>query len=148
MAQEKLKFLLGTWLLILYFFSSVFGSNNTQDNTIQDTYGDGTSPQNSCTNCTICPYPCHPQQPPPPPSGYQSYGVPPPPSGVPPPPTLPPSTGYGNCPPATPVVPCCPVQYNYGPPPPYYYTGSTTKLFACEWISAIFSFFSIMFFAI
>ncbi|KAK4373154.1 hypothetical protein RND71_008538 [Anisodus tanguticus] len=132
MAQENVKFLLGVWLVLLYFFSSAFGSNNTQDN-IQGAYGDGISPpqeQSVCTNCTICPYTCQspPLTPPLPPSGYQSYGVPPP-------------TGYANCPPAQPVTPCCP-QYNYGPPPPYYYSGSSTllpfiKLIAFEWTSAI-----------
>ncbi|MCD9558508.1 hypothetical protein HAX54_015906 [Datura stramonium] len=126
MAQENVKFLLGVWLLLLYFFSSAFGSNNN----IQDAYGDGTSPsQAACTNCTICPYTCQ-SPPPPPPSGYQSYGVPPP-------------TGYGNCPPAQPVTPCCPQYNNYVPPPPYsYYSGSSTlfpfiKLFAFECSSAI-----------
>ncbi|XP_055803182.1 uncharacterized protein LOC129872279 [Solanum dulcamara] len=135
MAQENVKFLLGVWLLLLYFFSSVFGDNNTQDGN----YGDGSiSPptQSACTNCTICPYTCQPpplQPPPTPPSdgGYQSYGVPPP-------------AGYENCPPAQPVTPCCPQYNNYGPPPPpyNYYSGSSTllpfiKLFAFEWSSAI-----------
>ncbi|CAN4096773.1 unnamed protein product [Withania somnifera] len=125
MAQANVKFLLGVWFLLLYF-SSAFGNNNTQDNT-QDAYGDGTSPsEGACTNCTICPYTC---QSPPPPSGSRSYGVPPP-------------TGYVNCPPAQPVMTCCPQYTNYGPPPPYYYSDSSTllpfiKLFTFEWSSAI-----------
>ncbi|KAK4716450.1 hypothetical protein R3W88_014788 [Solanum pinnatisectum] len=134
MAQENVKFLLGVWLLLLYFFSSVFGDNNTQDG---NNYGEGSiSPptQSACTNCTICPYTCQSPPPPTPPSGggYQSYGVPPP-------------TGYVNCPPAQPVTtPCCPQYNNYGPPPPpyNYYSGSSTlspfiKLFAFEWSFAI-----------
>ncbi|KAM3281603.1 hypothetical protein P3S67_027249 [Capsicum chacoense] len=132
MAQENVKFHLGVWMLLLYFFSSAFGSNNTQDS-IQEAYGDGSSPpQSACTNCTTCPYTCQsPPLPPPPPSGgYQTYGVPPP-------------TGYVNCPPAQPVTPCCPQSSNYGPPPPSnYYSGSSIllpfiKLFAFEWSSAI-----------
>ncbi|KAL2523543.1 Uncharacterized protein Adt_08597 [Abeliophyllum distichum] len=69
-------------------------------------YGDGTSSPSTCTNCTICPYPCR-SQPPPPPSGYQSYGSPPPTSPV----------AQVNCPPAAPVQ-CC---QQYAPSTPFYY---------------------------
>ncbi|KAK9284419.1 hypothetical protein L1049_023591 [Liquidambar formosana] len=81
-------FLLALWL-------SVSRRNCAQT----EVYGDGITAPNACLNCTICPYPCHPQ--PPPPLGNPSYGAPSPPSGL------------GNCP-ETPVQ-CC----RYSPLTPY-----------------------------
>ncbi|CAK9182120.1 unnamed protein product, partial [Ilex paraguariensis] len=72
--------------------------------------GDGMTPPNDCTNCSLCQYPCHLQPPPPPPpSGYPSYQPPPPPEYPPSPPA------EGNCPPVP--VQCC----QYAPPMPYTY---------------------------
>lgn len=84
-------FLVTLWL-------SVSRSNCAQT---EEVYGDGMTAPNARLNCTICPYPCHPQPPPPP--GNPSYGAPSPPSGL------------GNCP-QTPVQ-CC----QYSPPTPYTY---------------------------
>ncbi|XP_010657520.1 vegetative cell wall protein gp1 [Vitis vinifera] len=95
MSSAKLMFLLVLWLLV----------SRTYCARKDGVYGDGVSTPSDCQNCSICPYPCHPQSPPPPP-GYPSSGAPPPPAAT------------GNCPPTS--AGCC--QYPQpSPPSPYTY---------------------------
>lgn len=95
MTSAKLVFVLALMLLVY----------NTNSAKPEDVYSDGMSPPTTCTNCSICQYPCRSQ--PPPPAGYLGYGAPPPPAAP-----------QVNCPPAAPAQ-CCqntpPMPYNYYP---------------------------------
>ncbi|GAA0167107.1 hypothetical protein LIER_22115 [Lithospermum erythrorhizon] len=98
----------------MFIFSSVHGEEKEN----VDEYSDGVNshPNNTCTNCNICPITCN--YPPPPSLGTPTYGTPPPPA---PPTSI--SQDY-NCPP--PPVQCCqqyapPTPLPSPPPSPYFY---------------------------
>ncbi|GAB4859322.1 hypothetical protein Ancab_010784, partial [Ancistrocladus abbreviatus] len=92
------------------------GNNKQQTLTVSDGGTTGMSSGSvACSNCSICPYPCHslppPASPQPSPPGSSAFGTPPPPSV------------QGNCPPGAGGGPCCqqPQQQYYSPPSPYTY---------------------------